>query len=192
VAKDGLPYREITPKTIVAQLAREFEFDKLRETVLAAQQMQNQDPLRRPYVYPYTTFTELELTYDFVGRSSPIRLGSLNEDANVKKLCGIAVTLDYAEAALFDGCRLVQAVNLISRFNCFCSLCQFYVHRIPVPTPGTVPPNPENPISLDFSCTDSLENKCMNMPLSLTLIHPTFVQAPSSNSRFEFLHQVAR
>ncbi|KAJ7812382.1 hypothetical protein B0H14DRAFT_3752600 [Mycena olivaceomarginata] len=85
VAKDGLPYREITPKMIVAQLAREFEFDKLRETVLAAQQMQNQDPLRRP---PLLADMPREVS------------ASLNEDANVKKLCGIAVTLDYAEAAL--------------------------------------------------------------------------------------------
>ncbi|KAJ6594667.1 hypothetical protein B0H19DRAFT_1247324 [Mycena capillaripes] len=39
--------RGITPNMIVAQLAREFAFDGLRDAVLAMQQLQNADPLRR-------------------------------------------------------------------------------------------------------------------------------------------------
>jgi hypothetical protein len=96
-AEDGSSHRGITPKMIVAQLAREFELDRLGETVLAVQQMQNEHPLRRPFVY--AAFAEFELTCDLVCRplltdAPPELLASLNEDENVKKLCGIVVTLD--------------------------------------------------------------------------------------------------
>ncbi|KAJ7301634.1 hypothetical protein DFH08DRAFT_906568 [Mycena albidolilacea] len=71
-AEDGSSHRGITPKMI---------------TVLAVQQMQNEHPLRRPFVY--AAFTEPLLT-----DAPPELLASLNEDENVKKLCGIVVTLD--------------------------------------------------------------------------------------------------
>ncbi|KAJ7633401.1 hypothetical protein DFH06DRAFT_691584 [Mycena polygramma] len=45
----------ITPDLIVAQLAREFEFDGLREAVLLMQQAQNEDPLHRPPLLDETT-----------------------------------------------------------------------------------------------------------------------------------------
>ncbi|KAF8181707.1 hypothetical protein K438DRAFT_1767787 [Mycena galopus ATCC 62051] len=43
--------RRITPRMVIAQLAREYVFDDLHDAVLAIQLLQNQDPLRRPPLF---------------------------------------------------------------------------------------------------------------------------------------------
>ncbi|KAF8166350.1 hypothetical protein K438DRAFT_2025190 [Mycena galopus ATCC 62051] len=68
--------REITPNMIVAQLAREFDYENLRDDVLALQQGQNEDPLRRP-----------PLLFD----APPDLWANLNKDVNLSE---IVVTLD--------------------------------------------------------------------------------------------------
>ncbi|KAJ7121977.1 hypothetical protein C8R43DRAFT_1241306 [Mycena crocata] len=48
LSKPPAYFRGVTPKMIVAQLAREYAFDGLREAVLEMQELQNRDPLKRP------------------------------------------------------------------------------------------------------------------------------------------------
>ncbi|KAF7376701.1 Condensin complex subunit 2 [Mycena sanguinolenta] len=70
----------ITPNMIVAQFAREFGLEaKLHERVLAAQQLQDRDPLHRP---------------PLLAHMPPDLWGVLNKDMNLDK---VVLTLDYSE-----------------------------------------------------------------------------------------------
>ncbi|KAJ7225219.1 hypothetical protein B0H12DRAFT_1149311 [Mycena haematopus] len=77
IAKGGpSKFRGITSNMIVAQLSREFDIADLRESVLAAQLLQNQDPLHRP---------------PLLNEAPPDLWAALDKDVNVSE---VVVTLD--------------------------------------------------------------------------------------------------